>query len=240
MFNDLFQRQKKKNKPETEKCTLCGLDVLPGMSNPHIKCARNTVTVQVSGGPERVFQRKADTFFHCNECEYNAVERMAFKVGVYILVYEWPLNEPQTHVEQMHLSPPSSRILEEIEAQRSESPERTDTPPLVDPSACKEFLERHGLVICETLLICVQCKSVVDYTKIRQHFLKKHKDLDTPTSMQSDFNALALRAHPNLVAQPVHPKGPVQRNPYLETRSSYMLCLSCNHCYSAAAPRLTN
>jgi hypothetical protein len=83
------------------------------------------------------------------------------------------------------------------------------------------------------MLICVQCKSIVNYTKIRKHFSNRHKELETPTSMQREFDSQVLRFYPSLVAEPPHPTEPIEHNPYLETRFSYMRCLSCNHCYAS-------
>ena len=99
--------------------------------------------------------------------------------------------------------------------------QRSDTPPLGESEQCTEFLAHHGLIIHDEFLICRECKSVIDFRKVRAHFTSQHKDLRTTTSMQREFDSLVLPFHPFLIVEPEHPKNPVPRNPYLETRSCY-------------------
>ncbi|TEB19704.1 P-loop containing nucleoside triphosphate hydrolase protein [Coprinellus micaceus] len=209
---------KKKTKPEQEPCEICGEPLQENIVKRHAKCVRNTVTIVSREGEQYTYYRDADKSFHCRNCEFTHAKRDEFKV----------------HVEEMHLNrAPEEPIIEGggDDDIVTDSGQRSVTPELTVPNDCLEYLQRHGLVIHENLLICIQCKSVVNHTKVRKHFINRHKELETAPSMQQDFNSRVLRFYRTLIADPLHPTQPLERNPYLETRFSYMRCLSCNHCY---------
>ncbi|TEB31199.1 hypothetical protein FA13DRAFT_1710026, partial [Coprinellus micaceus] len=211
---------KKKTKPEPDPCEICGEPLQANVVKRHAKCVRNTVTVSNREGEQFTYYRQSDKSFHCRGCEFTHPKRDEFKA----------------HVEEMHLDRDSREPPAEGEEEEGIIPgldERSRTPELTAPRECVEYLKRHGLVVHENLLICVQCKSVVNHTKVRKHFTNRHKELETAPTMQQDFNSRVLQFCRTLIADPPHPTQPLERNPYLETMFSYMRCLSCNHCYAS-------
>ncbi|TEB31756.1 hypothetical protein FA13DRAFT_1709657 [Coprinellus micaceus] len=205
----------KKSKPEIQTCEICEKPLSAGLEKTHIKCARNTVSLAGIDGAEYSFYRQSDRTFHCTSCEFKHSDRPHFVAHV-----------TSTHLNAQPEHPPSP-----VGQVSTPQESRSDTPEMGESEECKAFLERHGLTVCGRLLVCIECKSVVDYTKVRKHFLSQHKELDTATNVQTVFNSAVLTAHPTLVAEPKHPEVPIERIPYLETRYAFMRCLSCNRCY---------
>lgn len=226
-------RPKKKTKVLPDPCEICGEPLQPNVVKRHAKCVRNTVTVSNREGEQFTYYRQSDKSFHCRACEFAHPKREEFKVRK-IKSKHSNTECVQTHIENTHLNRESPRPLAEEDDEVIPGADRhLRTPELTPPHECSEYLKRHGLAVYENLLICVQCKSVINHTKIRKHFTNRHKELETATSMQREFDSQVLRFYPSLVAEPPHPTEPIERYPYLETRFSYMRCLSCNHCYAS-------
>ncbi|KAF6741251.1 hypothetical protein DFP72DRAFT_1084611 [Ephemerocybe angulata] len=105
--------------------------------------------------------------------------------------------------------------------------------PTPGEEECDHFLRNLGLVVHRDLLICPECKTVVEHTDIRRHINANHGELDIPKSLKTDFDTIVLSRYPNLISKPEHPLEPVEKIPYLETKFAYIRCVSCNRCYNS-------
>ncbi|KAJ3555709.1 hypothetical protein NP233_g12145 [Leucocoprinus birnbaumii] len=96
------------------------------------------------------------------------------------------------------------------------------------------LLEAYGLVVKtrHKVLICIECKSVIDPADIRQHFFNQHPLFRTPRDLQTTFNAEANERFPNLYSQPPFPQETLDIIPELgEPVENYHKCQTCHHCY---------
>ncbi|KAF6743619.1 hypothetical protein DFP72DRAFT_858702, partial [Ephemerocybe angulata] len=109
--------------------------------------------------------------------------------------------------------------------------------PTPGEEECDHFLRNLGLVVHRDLLICPECKTVVEHTDIRRHINANHGELDIPKSLKTDFDTIVLSRYPNLISKPEHPLEPVEKIPYLETKFAYIRCVSCNRCYNSPGGR---
>ncbi|KAJ3545813.1 hypothetical protein NMY22_g2295 [Coprinellus aureogranulatus] len=222
-------------------CTICDEALDPAIAkvtDTHPKCVRNTLCITGDDENEYTYYRDEHNLaFACRSCEFRETNKERFRLHViseHLSTTRAPSpvqgnNETREEGRQSRTGNEAHEVSRsgEQDAGRAETPELSETPE------CKEFLERHGLVIYECLVICVECKSVLDFRKIRSHFMSSHKGLPTSTKMQDEFNRCVLPYHRSLIAEPTRPNEPITRNPYLETRYDYMRCVNCNRCYGS-------
>ncbi|KAF5347917.1 hypothetical protein D9756_010117 [Leucocoprinus leucothites] len=124
-------------------------------------------------------------------------------------------------------------------------PSRTCSPePMLRDETSDELLQSiqtpllntYGLAVNtkHRILVCLKCRSVIDPTNIRQHFLNQHKEFATPLDLQDLIAAESEEQYPSLTDAPPRPTEPV--NPIEELGPpvmDYLLCTSCRRCYKS-------
>ncbi|KAJ3501221.1 hypothetical protein NMY22_g18999 [Coprinellus aureogranulatus] len=215
-------------------CRLCDEALDPALAkvrDTHPKCVRNTLCITGEDESEYTYYRDAQSsMFMCRSCDYRDTNKERFTEHVlseHLAITRAPSPTDENNEVTQEVGHRGGSPMQDEE----QSEMRTETPELPEGPECKAFLERYGLVIHEDLVICVECKSVLDFRKIRSHFQSSHKALPTTTKMQGEFDRCVLPYHRTLIAEPTHPAMPIARNPYLETRYDYMRCVNCNRCY---------
>ncbi|KAF5344634.1 hypothetical protein D9756_011233 [Leucocoprinus leucothites] len=99
------------------------------------------------------------------------------------------------------------------------------------------LLNRYGLIVNThyKILVCIDCKSVIDPQDVRQHFLNQHKGFQTPLDLSQKIHEEAAAEYPGLVSKPPEPTEPVDPIDELGLPvSNYRLCDSCQRCFKTA------
>ncbi|KAJ3541290.1 hypothetical protein NMY22_g3943 [Coprinellus aureogranulatus] len=243
--NQSDDTQNKKIKDDAKLCDICQKPLNTGQTKRHLSCQRDNIVI--GGGDERtIYTRQSDSRFHCRLCQFSTWKISEFEE--HIAKKHTPRTDERLAPVAENLGecsleayPPSSAVTSpdiSIDITTAACATTGDgmcsiatTPDLELERESQDFLAQFGMAICRNLLICIQCKAVLDFRKIRRHFTAHHSSLRVPTTMQKDLERLVLPFHKGLIAEPMHPEGPIQRIPYLAEAYAYMRCLACNRCY---------
>ncbi|KAF5345077.1 hypothetical protein D9756_011154 [Leucocoprinus leucothites] len=98
------------------------------------------------------------------------------------------------------------------------------------------LLSKYGLIVKPhyKVLLCVDCKSAVNPSNIRQHFTNQHPHFSTPPDLHDQIIAESEQQYPDLTYRPGTPPRPVEMIDELgPPMDSLLMCKGCHHCYSS-------
>jgi hypothetical protein len=103
-----------------------------------------------------------------------------------------------------------------------------------DPTTISdEFLQTYGCVVNVThkILICLECRHIIDPENVRKHMLNKHKEVDHVKDLDDKFRKWAVDHQIHLTFKPEQPKVAVEPIFGLEPPEKNLQL--CNNCHRA-------
>ena len=93
----------------------------------------------------------------------------------------------------------------------------------------QEFLQRNGwrVDINHNVLICLECKSIINPDRVRDHVMSFHREVHPDRQLQAQFTAACGLQYGTLTFNPAHPLDPVPVIEGLKLQKDMQICSVC-------------